>query len=95
MTRMNKTMGVIAMAGFLGGLALAVAPVSAQTSAPAPANQGDAMMDHGMPNGHGAMMPSMKMDEDMQQKMTRMMDNCNRMMESMTKNMDRAPAKRG
>jgi hypothetical protein len=31
----------------------------------------------------------------MQQKMTRMMDSCNRMMESMMQNKDRAPAQKG
>jgi hypothetical protein len=66
----------------------------AQPGAPAaPANQGGAMMDHGMPNGQGGMMPGMMMNGEMQQKMTRMMDNCNRMMESMMQNKDGAPAK--
>jgi hypothetical protein len=40
-------------------------------------------------------MPGMKMNEEMQQKMTRMMDNCNRMMESMMQNKEGAPAKKG
>ena len=48
------------------------------------------MMQHGMPNG-GAMKPGMMMDQDMQQKMSRMMDNCNRMMESMSPNRDSTP----
>jgi Spy/CpxP family protein refolding chaperone len=96
MAQMNKTMGVIAMAGLLGGLVLAGAPASAQTSAPAaPAPQGGAMMDHGIPNGQGGTMPGMMMNGEMQQKMTRMMDNCNRMMRSMIQNKDGAPAKKG
>jgi hypothetical protein len=32
------------------------------------------------------MMPGMMMNEEMQQKMVRMMDNCNRMMETMMQN---------
>jgi Spy/CpxP family protein refolding chaperone len=96
MAQMNRTKGAIAIAGLLGVLALAGAPAFAQTSAPAaPANQGDSMMDHGTPNGRGEMMPGMMMNGKMQQKMTRMMDNCNRMMESMKQNKDGAPAKKG
>jgi Spy/CpxP family protein refolding chaperone len=96
MAQMNKTKRVIAVAGLLAGLALAGASAFAQTSAPAAAaNQGGSMMDHEMPNGQGGMMPGMKMNEEMQQKMTRMMDNCNRMMESMMQNKEGAPAKKG
>jgi hypothetical protein len=40
-------------------------------------------------------MPGMMMNGEMQQKMTRMMDNCNRMMGSMMQNKDGAPAKKG
>ena len=91
MAQMNKTKRVIAMAGLLAGLALAGASAFAQTNTPsAPANQGGAMMDHEMPTGQGGMMPGM-MNGEMQQKMTRMMDNCNRMMEDK----DGAPAKKG
>ncbi len=93
MAQMNKTMGVVAMAGLLGGLALAGAPAFAQTSAPT-SPQGGAMMDHGMPNGQGGTMPGMMLNGEMQQKMTRMMDNCNRMMGSMMQNKDGAPAKK-
>ena len=82
----NGTRGVMAMAGVLAGLALAGVPAFAQTNAPAPgADQGTGMMQHGMPNGE-AMKPGMMMDKEMQQKMSRMTDNCNRMMESMTQN---------
>jgi Spy/CpxP family protein refolding chaperone len=96
MAQMNKTKGVIAMAGLLGVLALAGAPAFAQTSAPAaPATPDDTMMDHGMPNGQGGMMPGMMMNGKMRQKMTRMMDNCNRMMESAVQNKDASPAKKG
>ena len=96
MAEMNKTKRVIAMAGLLAGLALAGASAIAQTSVPAaPENQGGAMMDHGTPNGQGGMMPGMMMDGKMQQKMTRMMDNCNRMMESTVQNKDASPAKKG
>jgi hypothetical protein len=84
MAQMNKTKGVIAMAGLLGGLAVAGVPAFAQTDAPAtpPATQGGGMMN-GMPNGQGGMM---MMTPEMQQKMSTMMDNCNRMMESMMQN---------
>lgn len=89
MTQTKKTKGVIATAGLLGGLALASVPAFAQTTAPAapPATQGGMMK--GMPSGQGGMM----MNPDMQ-KMSKMMDSCNHMMESTTQNKDgtRAPA---
>jgi Spy/CpxP family protein refolding chaperone len=95
MAQMNKTKRAIAMTGLLAGLALSGASAFAQTRAPAaPADKGGAMMDHGTPNGQGRMMPGMMMNGEMQQKMTRMMDNCNRMMESMMQNKDGAPAKK-
>ena len=79
MTRVNNIRGTTAVAALLGGLVLASVTASAQTSAPAaPAEkQGDGIM-----NGNGGMM----MNPEMQQKMTRMMDNCNRMMQSMDQN---------
>jgi hypothetical protein len=81
--QMNRTKGVIAMAGLLGSLALAGVPAFGQTDAPAtpPATQEGGMMN-GMPNGQGGMM----MNPEMQEKMSRMMDNCNRMMETMIQN---------
>ena len=51
--------------------------------APTP-DPGNGMMRHGTPNGE-AMMPGI-MDPKMQEQMSRMMDNCNRMMESMMPN---------
>jgi len=73
------------IAGLLGGFLLAAVPAVAQTNAPAaPANPGGGMMN--MPNGQGGAMPGMMMNEEMQQKMSRMMDNCNRMMETMMQN---------
>jgi hypothetical protein len=66
------------MAGLLAGLAVAGIPAFAQTSAPTP----------GAAQGKGMMQPGMMMDQDMQQKMSRMMDNCNRMMESKMQNKD-------
>jgi hypothetical protein len=53
------------------------------------------MMDHQMPERQGGMMPGMMMNGEMQQKMTRMMDDCNRMMESMMPNKDGPPSKNG
>jgi hypothetical protein len=47
------------------------------------------MMPPDMPNGEG-MKPGMMMDPEIRQKMLRMMDNCDRMMESMTPNKDGA-----
>ena len=81
MAQMNKMKGVIAMAGMVGGLALASVPAFAQTAAPATPTtpSGGGMMMHGMPNGQAAM----PMNPEMMQKMSRMMDNCNHMMESM------------
>jgi hypothetical protein len=79
MTQLKRTRGVIATAGLLAGLAMAGIPAFAQTSAPAPGvGQAKSMM----PGGE-AMKPGMMMDPAMRQKMSRMMDNCNRMMESM------------
>ena len=96
MVRMNKTKRVIAMTGLLAGMALGGTAAFAQTNAPpATTNKGGAMMDHQMPEGQGGMMPGMMMNGEMQQKMTRMMDNCNRMMESVMQNKDGAPAKNG
>jgi Spy/CpxP family protein refolding chaperone len=96
MARMNKTKRVIAVTGLLAGLALGSTATFSQTNAPpATVNKGGAMMDHQMPEGQGGMMPGMMMNGEMQQKMTRMMDNCNRMMESMMQNKDGAPAKNG
>ena len=96
MAQMNKTKRVIAVTGLPAGLALAGASAFAQTNAPAaPTNQGGAMMDHQMPERQGGMMPGMMMNGEMQQKMTRMIDDCNRMMESMMPNKDGAPSKNG
>jgi Spy/CpxP family protein refolding chaperone len=93
MTQTLRTKSGIVIAGLLTGVAWASLPAFAQTNAPAPgADQGSGMMQHGMPNG-GAMKPGMMMDQDMQQKMSRMMDNCNRMMESVAPNSDSTPTR--
>ncbi len=91
MDRTNKTKRAIAMAGLLAGLALAGAPVFAQTGAPAPENPRGAMMDHGMPNGPDGRM----MTGEMPRKMARMMEKCDRMMASMMQRKDSAPANKG
>jgi hypothetical protein len=86
-----STKSGIVIAGLLAGVAFVSLPAFAQTNVPAPhTDQGSGMMQHGMPNG-GAMKPGMMMDHDMQQKMSLMMDNCNRMMESMAPNKDGTP----
>jgi hypothetical protein len=91
MTQTNRTKSRIVIAGLLAGIALASLPAFAQTNAPASgADQGSGMMQHAMPSGE-AMKPGMMMDQGMQRKMSRMMDNCNRMMESMTPNKDGTP----
>jgi Spy/CpxP family protein refolding chaperone len=96
MAWMNKTKRLIAVTGLLAGLALGSTATFAQTNAPpTTVNKGSAMMDHQMPEGRGGMMPGMMMNGEMQQEMTRMMDNCNRMMESMMQNKDGALAKSG
>jgi hypothetical protein len=79
MAQLNRILGGIAIVGLLAGLAMAGVPAFAQTSTLAPGG------DHGkgmMPSGD-AMKPGMMMDPAMRQQMSRMMDNCNRMMESM------------
>lgn len=92
MTQTIRTKSRIVIAGLLAGVALASLPAFAQTNVPAPhADQGSGMMQHGMPNGE-AMQPGMMMGRDMQQKMSRMMDSCNRMMESMMPSKDGTPS---
>lgn len=94
MTQTNRTKRLIATAGLLAGLALAGTAAIGQTAAPtAPANHGGAMMGHEMSSGQSGM--SGMMNGEMQQKMNHMMDNCNRMMESMMQSKDGAPAKKG
>ena|SRR5579883_622189 len=91
MAQMNRTHGFIAIAGLLAGLAVASASAVAQTSTLAPsADQQKGMMPHEMKKG-GMMKPGMMMGPEMQQKMSRMMDNCNRMMESMNPNPNGTP----
>lgn len=91
MARMNKITGVIATAGLLTGLTLAGAPAFAQTAAPAtppavsPATPGNGMMGRGMPSGQAAM------NSEMMQKMAKMMDGCNNMMEAMAREKAAAP----
>lgn len=60
MAQINRTQGVIAMAGLLAGLALAGVPAFAQPSAQTP----------GAAQGNGKMQPNMMMDQEMQQKMS-------------------------
>jgi hypothetical protein len=92
MIQMNRAKGSFVIAGLLAGLALASLPAFAQTRAPAPApDQGNGMMQHAMPNGE-AMKPGMMMDPGMQQKMSRMMDNCDRMMGGTMQNRNGPPA---
>jgi hypothetical protein len=79
MTQRKRIRGVITMVGLLAGLAMAGVPAFAQTNTPPPgAGEGKGMMP-----GGDAMKPGMMMDPQMRAKMSRMMDNCNRMMESM------------
>lgn len=92
MAQMNRNHGFIAIAGLLVGLAAASATAVAHTSTPAPsADQQKGTMPHEMNKG-GMMKPDMITGPEMQQKMSRMMDNCNRMMESMNPNPNGAPA---
>jgi hypothetical protein len=84
MAQMNNKARVITTAGLLVGLAMAGIPAWAQTNAPAPTDQGNHMMQR------EGMKPGMMMDPEMRQKMSRMMDNCNRMMESMMSDKDGA-----
>jgi hypothetical protein len=91
MAQINRIHGVIAAVGLLAGLALIGVPAVAQTNTPVPnEDQGKSRMPDGMNSG-GRTKPGMMMNPDMQQKMSRMMDNCNRMMESMIPNSDGAP----
>lgn len=92
MAQMNRTHGFIAIAGLLVGLAAASVSAVAQTSTPAPsADQQKGVMPHEMNKG-GMMKPGMMMGPEMQHKMSRMMDNCNHMMESMNPNPNGTPA---
>lgn len=87
MAHTHKRSRMIALAGLLGGLGLAGVPALAQTTAPTESQSSGGSMMNGMHHTQGGMM----MNSEMQQKMSRMMDNCNRMMESMDKGRDTAP----
>ena len=88
MARLNMMKSVFAAAGVFGGVALVVLPAAfAQTNTPMTPTE----MQQGMSNDQGGMMPGMMGSGEMQQKMARMMDNCNRMMESMMQNKDGTP----
>jgi hypothetical protein len=87
MAQMSKAR-IITTTGLLAGLVAGI-PAWAQTNVPAPTDQGSHMMQREMPNGE-EMKPGMMMDPEMRQKMSRMMDNCDRMMQSMTPNKDGA-----
>jgi hypothetical protein len=80
MTQLKNIRNVIAMTTLLAGLAMTGVSAFAQTSTPAPGgDHGKGMMSSGE-----AMKPGMMvMDPEMRRKMSRMMDNCDRMMESM------------
>ena len=97
MAQMNKIKGAIAVAGLVGGLALAGIPACAQTPAPsAPQSAHEkGMMMKDMPNGQAAMTVS----PEMIQKMSKMMDNCDHMMEAKAQekatSMPAAPAIKG
>ncbi len=82
MTMINKA----ALTILLGSLAIAGASGAfAQSPAPAaPPTQGGAMP--GMPMNGKPGMQGMMMNEEMMQKMSKMMDNCNKMMETMMQN---------
>ena len=78
----NRTRGLVAMAALLAGVVMAGVPAFAQMNAPA-APQGQ---EGGMMNGmQGGAMHGMMMNQETMQKMSKMMDNCNRMMETMQK----------
>ena len=80
MAQMNKIKGAIAVAGLVGGLALAGIPAFAQMPAPAApqAAHKKGMMMKDMPNGQAAM----PINSEMIQKMSKVIDNCNHMMEA-------------
>ena len=75
-----------ALAVLIGGLAVAGASGAfAQSPVPAaPPTQGAAIP--GMPMNGQPNMQGMMMNEEMMQKMSKMMDNCNKMMETMMQN---------
>ena len=83
-----------ALTMLIGGLAVAsVSGAFAQPAAPTapPAQDGKPMQPGMMPGGQGGMQP-MKMDDHMMQQMARMMENCNKMMESKLQKPPVAPA---
>ena len=81
----NRTRGLVAMAALLAGVVMAGVPAFAQMNAPAAPQGQEGGMMKGMEGGQGGSMPGMMMSPEMMQKMSRMMDNCNRMMETMQK----------
>ena len=94
MTRNLTTL--FAAAAILGGIAAATTVFAEETApSPQPPHTQDTM------GGHGGMMDMMgQMSPDQMKQMTRMVDNCNRMMESMNdapagSQSQRAPATHG
>lgn len=89
MVQMNATKSLIVTAGLLGAHTLVAIPAVAQTNSPSTqSNPPGGMMGHEMANNQGRTM----MAKEMHQKTSRMMDNCNRTMESMSENKDGAVA---
>jgi hypothetical protein len=83
-----------ALAMLIGGLAVAgTSGAFAQSPTPtAPPAQDGKPMQPGMMMGGKDGMQSMKMDDHMMQQMARMMENCNKMMESKLQNPAVTPA---
>jgi hypothetical protein len=77
---MTRKLTTLFAAAVLGGVAVATTVVAEETSPSSPGPRTEGMMSN-----HGGMMGMMeKMTPDVMKQMTNMVDNCNRMMESMT-----------
>jgi Spy/CpxP family protein refolding chaperone len=92
---MIRKLTTLFAAAVLGGVAVATTVVAEETSPSFPVPRTDMM------GNHGGMMGMMEqMTPDVMKQMTKMVDNCNRMMESMTSaptapENERPPATRG
>src|SRR5579859_756088 len=83
MTKTYRTKNILAAASLLAGLLNAGVPTLAQTTTPgAPPDRGG-MMQQDTPGADHMGPGMMTMDPAMRESMSRMMGNCNRMMESM------------
>lgn len=97
MVRMNKSKRYAAIAGFLAGIALSGTAAMAETHHDRPdrATERGAVVGHSISSDQSETPQGTALNTDVQQKLDRMADNCNRMMQSMMQSNGSAPAQKG